>query len=346
MPGISSASADRRSLDRVWQGVASRARRSATAYGMYVLRRGEVAGEYYAGSRRAGANAVPVDPAARFNVYSVRKAYIGFATAWAIQHGFFRSVDDRLAQYVDSEPKSVLGDTTIRHVLTHSHGLDGEPGKVFRRFAPGRQWHYTNTGTHLLGEALLTATGESVATLLRRLIFEPLSFVETGWETAEGEALVADSGSGGKRLPLTLGDDGGTGRNLYVSARELARFGWLHLSRGRLADAPPGAARVEPEAFALAGTLQTPQEFARRQPRHGFFWWMQTGGPDRSEIGARVPVGSYQIVGMSGCVCLVVPSLELVAVRVYNGLGGNRLSFVRDVKDFGNDIVKWALSAK
>lgn len=331
-----------RTLDAVWETIQARSIQAATACSLYVLREGRVAGEFYAGRHHGRPDALSVGPASRFNVYSVRKTYIGFAAAWAISHGFIGSVDDRVADYLDSVSERLLGGTTIRHLLTHSHGLDGEPGRLFRRFAPGEQWHYTNTGIRLLCDAVFAATGETVGALVRRLILEPSGFSESGWEAVAGRTLVADNGFRGRELPLVLGDDGGAGRNLYVSARDLARFGWLHLSKGSLA----GRDTVEPDAFALSTAVQTPAAFPKRLPRHSFCWWVQTGGGERSEIGARVPAGSFQIVGMSGCVCLVVPAFDLVAVRMCNGVGGNRLSFVRDVKAFGNDIVEWAARTK
>ena len=331
-----------RSLDAVWEGVLqARARHGATACGLYVLRGGRLAGEYYAGRSRGNPAALPVGPASRFNVYSIRKTYIGFAVAWAVIHGFIE-VDDRLADYVDSVPAHLLAGTAIRHVLTHTHGLDGAPGRMFRRFAPGESWHYTNTGVSLLCEAVLAATGETVGALVRRLILEPLLFGESGWEGSASRMLVSDSGIRKRELPFVLDDDAGAGRNLYVSARELARWGGLHLAGGR-AGRRDG---VEQAAFALATADQTPDTLPKRLPRHGFFWWLQTGGGERSEIGARVPKGAFQIVGMSGCVCLVVPALDLVAVRMYNGVEANRLTFVRDVKNFGNTIVEWAIHTK
>ncbi|MHB1627004.1 MAG: serine hydrolase domain-containing protein [Bacilli bacterium] len=297
-----------------------------------VVDHGRIVAEWYSGRHHHGPEAAKVTKDTQFNVYSVRKSYIGLALALAVADLAVGSVDDLASQYVDSVDKALLGETTLRHLLTHTHGLDGARGAVRRVFAPGRSWRYNNTGVDLLCEAIVRATGRTVAELLRERVFAPLSFVQTDWRSRQTDAMAWDVCREGSNPTVTLGAPDGAGRNLFVSARELAYWGFLHVRRGVV----DGRQIVPADAIAMAVSDQTPAALDGRWPRHGFYWWVQgTAGSRIGELCGRLPAGSHQIVGMSGCLCLVVPEWDLVAVRMYNGMCANRETFVKQVREFG-----------
>ncbi|WP_223282891.1 serine hydrolase domain-containing protein [Neobacillus kokaensis] len=81
-----------------------------------------------------------VDP--QFHIASVRKSYIGFATAYAVFNGFIDSIDDPITKYLSFTNEEFLKNITIRHLLTHTHGLNTIDGKLIREFAPGQSWGY------------------------------------------------------------------------------------------------------------------------------------------------------------------------------------------------------------
>jgi hypothetical protein len=71
----------------------------------------------------------------------------------------------------------VLGEITVRHVLTHTTGLpnwrpQGSPLEPLR--PPGQRWGYSGEGFVLLQEHLERRTGSSIATLARDRVFGPL----------------------------------------------------------------------------------------------------------------------------------------------------------------------------
>lgn len=270
-------------------------------------------------------------PGSRFNVYSVRKAFIGLAVASAMCERRMEGPDAPVGPLVGGIPPGVLEGVTLRHLLTHTHGVDFSRGEWFRRFRPGTGWHYTNAGVDLLTRAFSSATGETVAEAVARRVFRPCGFTQTGWEEALSGELVADVQPDGRQALHTLGGASGTDRNLYASARELALWGRLHLRSGRVAQGPA----LPAEAFSLATEVLTPASLPRRLPRNGFFWWIQEDRAALTEIGGRVPAGSYQIVGMGGAVCLVMPALDAVAVRLCNSLARGAGSVLR-VREFGN----------
>ncbi|MCY0876736.1 MAG: serine hydrolase [Firmicutes bacterium] len=312
----------------------ARKRRAVTASALFVLQGGEVVAESYDGDHTPDGKGVAINPSSRFNVYSVRKTYIGLAVSSLLLTKRLLSLDTALSEILPSPDPSLFEGTTIRHLLTHTHGLDEHRGRLYRRFAAGTRWHYTNTGNDLLCQVFFALTRHTVREWLQDHVWTPLGFRESGFESEVSGALVQDVYSPSRGAPMMIGKDDGAGRNLYVSARELAAWGYLHLHAGVV-----GPNQLLPrELFAPVIQEQTPATLDRRYPRHGFFWWLQKIGVRANEIGARVPQGAFQIVGMSGCVCLVIPSLDVVAVRMHNSLGG-RLTFVHETRAFGDAVV-------
>ena len=300
-------------------------RNGSSAAALVIIRDGQIVAEWYDGRQKLDRNSRAVQSDSRFNVYSVRKSYIGFAVSFALQQGLIHSLDDPVSCYLNDPAPLILGRTTVRHLLTHTHGLDGEEGALVRRFEPGKKWHYTNAGVLLLNRLVEKVLGLTVTQLLQKEVFLRNGFTSTSWCEQENDKLVYDVTAFRRQAPLLLGSDRGDDRNLYVSARELAMWGFLHLSKE--------------EIFQQAITVQTPATLDRHLPRQGFCWWIQTSGVRMSELGNQVPEGSAQILGFSGCLCLVIPEYRVVAVRMYNSFGG-RLTFVRDARNFGDRLME------
>jgi hypothetical protein len=63
-----------------------------------------------------------------------------------------------------------------------------------------------------------------------------------------------------------------------------------------------------------------------------------------SEIGNTLPIGTFQILGITGCVCLGIPQYNLVAVRMYNQKGPNpkEYDYLKDIKTWGDLVLECA----
>ncbi|KZZ84153.1 serine hydrolase domain-containing protein [Bacillus sp. SJS] len=294
----------------------------ATALSCLILQDGKTVYESYTGthSREYGAKKVQED--SRFNIASIRKSYIGFALACMIAEGEIRGLDQNLYAYFPEIP--VIEGTTIRHVLTHTHGLAEKDGKWIRMFPPGENWFYNNAGVNLLISLLQTVSGKTVAQILDEQVFQKAGFSESGWEKSE-ENLVLNFLSD----PSLQLDDSGVDSNLYCSTRDLAKWGELFLARGK------NAGILTPDAFNEMTSVQftgLPQ-----LPKHGYFWWVKEEDFPKNEIGPNVPKGSYQLLGITGCICLVMPEYNAVAVRMLNQAGQNRnFDYMDDVRTFGD----------
>lgn len=115
----------------------------SSASSLYILKDNEVILEHYNGKHSNSDDAAPITSSSQFNVASARKSYLGLVIAYALYEGKIKSLDDFAVDYFDEIDKKILGKTTIRHLVTHSHGLhQKEDGTIYREFEPGRSWAY------------------------------------------------------------------------------------------------------------------------------------------------------------------------------------------------------------
>jgi CubicO group peptidase (beta-lactamase class C family) len=270
-------------------------------------------------------------------VASVRKSYIGFAVAYALYHGFISSIDDPVSDYILTLDPSIIQGTTIRHLLTHTHGLKSNHGKIEREFLPGQGWAYRGVGIDMLCEIVHKTTGNSIAQILYKQVFDPLEFKETGWYAATHENLVDVIREPNDPLWETFESTSGDKSNMYISARELAYWGYLHLNRGNVL----GKQVVPKNIIEMVTSLQSPVLQDRDLPQNGFPWFVIDYPAKRNEIGELVPKGSYQILGYTGVTLLVVPEYRTVAVRMFNSWGSpSGYDYLADVRGFRDCVMQ------
>lgn len=207
-----------------------------------------------------------------FRAASVTKTFTAASILRLVEDGRL-GLDDPVARHLPAEYDAALraggyatDSITIRHLLTHTSGLHdyatderyyaavlGDPMHRWTRmeqvraamewsrprFAPGADYHYSDTGYVLLGEIIERLSGQPMARAFRTLLgFERLGLDETYMETLE----PAPAGAGELSHPYfgeadTRGWDpsfdlyGGGG--MVASARDLARF-YRALLRGEV----------------------------------------------------------------------------------------------------------------
>jgi D-alanyl-D-alanine carboxypeptidase len=171
-----------------------------------------------AGHASFGATA-PLDPAATFRIASVTKTFVAAAILRLVESGRI-GLDDPVAAHLRPATVSLLrahgyevDAMRVRHLLTHTSGLyDYAEDPAYQTFvlghghhhwtrgaqlrfamthgrpvaAPGRTFHYADTGYILLGEMLERETHLSLAAALRSLVgFDRLGLRSTYLETFE-----------------------------------------------------------------------------------------------------------------------------------------------------------------
>ena len=198
---------------------------------------------------------------------------------------------------------------TLEHLLTMTSGLAFEeiydpdtdatqmlfrPGDVGAFGAakplvdpPGEVWSYSSGTTNILCDVVQEATGAG-AELAHEVLFTPLGMTTAVLEPDQTGGLVCSS-------------------FLYATARDWARFGQLYLDDGVWA-----GERLLPEGWVAAST--TPVAGATETP-YGYQWWLNEG-PDGQLRMPSAPADAYWASGNEGQQVVVVPSAELVVVRL------------------------------
>ncbi|XKE94562.1 beta-lactamase family protein [Metaplanococcus flavidus] len=307
-----------------------------TGSALLIMQDGEIVVEEYWGTHSKDENAKKVQETTQFHIASVRKCYIGFAAAYAVHEGLIRSIDDLVTEYVLTDEAELFKGVTIRHLLTHTHGLKNSSDKIQKEFSPGESWAYRGIGIDTLTEVIENAVGKSIAEILTEQVFSKLNFTETGWHSEMNENLVdvirdPDDSSWYNGTSVS-----GNERNMYVSVRELAKWGELHLNKGRIA----GEQIVPSDIIELATSVQSPEMMDGDLPQNGFLWFVKDLPAKKTEIGEAVPEGSFQILGYTGVTLLVIPKYNLVAVRAFNSFGSPAgYDYLEDVLKFGDAVV-------
>ncbi len=150
--------------------------------------------------------------------------------------------------------------------------------------APGTRFVYNSGATELLSQLLKQGTGKHAHEYAAEQLFAPLGITNTHWKTT----------------PTGLADTEG---GLYLTARDLAKLGYLYLKDGVW-----DGRRILPEGWVARST--TPLIDTRpgqpRSRKYGYQWWVL---PTRD--GATT---AYAALGYGGQRLIVVPELEIVAV--------------------------------
>jgi CubicO group peptidase (beta-lactamase class C family) len=311
---------------------------------VFIIHKDTVVLEQYLGKQSDAHDARRVQADTQFHAASVRKSYIGFAVSYALFHGCINSIDDLVLSYLPELEESVWKGTTIRHLLTHTHGLKQEGNRTVREFAPGSNWSYKQIGIEALTRIVKRTTNKSVADIIHESVFIPLGFNESDWYSKKHNQLVDvmlryEGDEDWSTSESTEGDK----MNMYVSARELAYWGYLHLKKGNI----NGEQVVPSEIIEMAASLQSPPNLHKDLPQNGFLWFVKDLPAKKSEIGHDVPKGSYQILGFTNVTLLVIPEEEVVAVRMFNSFGSpDGYDYLSDVRSFGDTVMKCVTTKK
>lgn len=307
----------------------------SSASSLYILKDNEVILEHYNGNHSNSDEAAPITSSSQYNVASARKSYLGLVIAYALYEGKIKSLDDYAVDYFSEMDEQLLGKTTIRHLVTHSHGLhEKDDGTIFREFEPGRGWTYRGINVFMMTWLVNKLFKKSFPELLTERVFLPLGLNETAWQTNENEALVKEIINPDIEGSYKLGRfNDGTESNLHTTAREFAHWGNLHLKKGFM----NGKQIVPEEVIEIATQIQSPIYKDNILPQNGLFWYVQGTPAAYSEIGERVPKGSYQILGITGPTLLVIPEYNVVVAKMYNkryNYGGN--NYLYYLREFSN----------
>ncbi|MER2171958.1 MAG: serine hydrolase domain-containing protein [Psychrobacillus psychrodurans] len=224
----------------------------------------------------------------------------------------------------------------MRHLITHSHGLTMLNEKVIKEFEAGTKWAYRGINVELISVIIQSTTQKTIAEILQDEVFTPLQFTETNWYNTFDDTFVEVIGAESNKHWSASKNIDGSKMNMYVSARELAKWGLLHLNKGVINDEQV----IDPAILKLATTLQNPSFENVDTPENGIFWFVKSSQAKKSEIGPLVPNGAFQILGYTTVTLLVISSENIVAVKAFNSFGNPEgYDYLKDVRGFGDKII-------
>jgi CubicO group peptidase (beta-lactamase class C family) len=252
------------------------------------------------------------------NVHSMRKSVLSILIGMNVDRGIFK-IDKTLSELGIGD-KGGLSDiekrATVQQLLEARSGIYHpaayETREMFAArpargsFKPGENWYYNNWDFNALGTIFKGFTGKNVFESLRDDLAVPLQFEDFDFST--DTKFVYESVSDHPAYTMRL------------SARDLARLGWLMAQNGKWKDKQLVSAKWIAEstnAYSTAGP----------GVGYGYLWWVGING---MAFQNRFPGKVFSARGHLGQYLLVVPGLELVIVhKVDSESAGSSSHFLR-----------------
>ncbi|MBR1235960.1 serine hydrolase [Bradyrhizobium sp. AUGA SZCCT0182] len=250
-------------------------------------------------------------PADRFVSHSMAKSIVSLAVGMALAEGRIGSLDDLVSKYVPKLAGSPYGETTIRHVLRMSSGVqfkeayDGNDDltrftiarnregsiSALRQFqtreaVQGARFHYASSETVILAVLLRAVTGTTLSEYLTARLWQPMG--------AEADATW---------VRTTDGTEAGSG-SFNATLRDYGRLGMLLANDGAV-----GGKQIVPKDYLLDATdwHRQPKAFTPGKATpyfgYGYQFWLYPGEKRR-----------FGLLGVYGQSIFVDPELKLVMV--------------------------------
>ena len=268
----------------------------------------------------------PYGPNDKHSVESITKSVVGTLIGIAIDQGKLKNTDqklldffpDRMIENLDSRKTSV----TLGNLLSMTPGMDCDDAKVQPGLGratdwvqyfldlpmasePGTKWIYCSGSPHLLSAVLQDETGLDARTYANRNLFVSL-----------GIPQVAEQDWAHDPQGITNGMAG-----LYLTPRDLAKYGYLYLNRGKWDDQQLVSAEWVAQSSHEQAHIGKDEYVGGLDRRFGYLWSIF---PEQ---------GYYGYLGRGGQELFVVPQENLVIVftgALRMGKEGSLLNLIND----------------
>lgn len=244
------------------------------------------------------------------NSFSAAKSIVSILIGAALQQGKIQSLDQKVADYVDSFKDGAKADISIRQVLQMTSGLDfmeaynkaisdtteAYYGKDLRALVdrlgieevPGSTWRYKSGDTQVLALVLEAATNQTLSDYASDALWSKIG--------SEHDAQ------------WSLDDDNGLEKAyccFYSNARDFARIAALYMNAGK---APSGEQIVSAEYVQQSVVPNGVPEANERSPSHwyGLQWWTM--------FYEGYPI--FYARGILGQYVMAIPDLDMIIVRL------------------------------
>jgi CubicO group peptidase (beta-lactamase class C family) len=251
-------------------------------------------------------------------IFSATKSIGAFLTGLAQEQGKLdidKPVSDYLGAGWSNASLSQKTKITVKHLITMTSGLKDDLALSYDT-TPGTRWFYNTTAYHKLYEVLAAAYGKSNALYTNEQLWSKIGMQNSFWDTE------------------TNG-----GPTMSCSARDMARFGSMILSKGSWSGTP-----IMTNAAYFSAMTASSQTL---NPSYGYLWWLNgqssfilpgnTGTSFSGELMPLAPADLIAALGYGDKKIYVVPSKELVVIR--HGMPSNApISYA--LSNFDNEIWK------
>jgi CubicO group peptidase (beta-lactamase class C family) len=267
-------------------------------FGLIVLHHGKIVKEQYWG----GWTKDKV-----YYIASAGKSVAAFVTGIAQQDGIL-NINNKTSQYLGtgwtSLPLAKENLITIKNQLTMTTGLDDgvpdqdctTPACLIYKADAGNRWAYHNAPYHLLQNVIAVASNKTFNAYSKEKLFDKIGMPKAFW----------------------------LNYIMYCTTREASRFGSLMLNKGNW----DGTALLNDNAYftAMTNTSQT------YNLSYGYLWWLN-GKPSTmvpqsqivfpTSLVPNAPADMYMALGKDDKKIYIVPSLDVVVVRLGDNATGN-----------------------
>lgn len=264
-------------------------------YSLLVIRHGFLVYEQYYN----GADKDTYNP-----VYSVTKSVMSALTGIAIRDNLFTGVDQKISEIIPDYLNNTMDDNkkniTIEHVLTMTGGLetiDNDYGGYFSsqdwlayalakpmKDSPGEKFEYNTGLTHALSKMIQEKAKMNAMEYAKEQLFNPMNIQVDYWD-----------------CDMTGCYGGGTG--LYLTPRDMAKFGYLYLNKGKWDEQ-----QLIPEEWVEASTSMKVNAYDGLD--YGYLFWIQ---PITNKATNKT-YDSYRADGAGGQKVVVIPELDTIVV--------------------------------
>lgn len=288
-------------------------------WAIVVVRNGYLVAEWFG---------MPAMPATTFDVWSCTKSATGIAFGMLFDDSRNHKLPNDLKIDLDSTAYDFIPEgypltdprkeeIQLKHLLSMTSGIPGEDqgltsipvapgrgeyelalGKDASRFgisaatmtaAPGEVWDYSDAAFAHLSLIFAAAEHQEIRDYMKERVFQPIGMQNFGWDLQGGAGHIG---------PHTNAHSG-----LRVSARDFARLGYLMAHHGAWE-----GRQIVPEWWIELATRSS-QNLNRD---YGYTFWVNTAGTHWP----KAPKDAFAFQGYAANRCYIVPSLDLVVVRL------------------------------
>ncbi len=271
-----------------------------STFGLIILHKGKIVKEqYWNGWHKYS----------RYYIASAGKSVVAFLAGIAQQDGII-NINNRTSQYLgtgwSSLPLAKENLITVKHQLSMSTGLDDgvpdqdctTPACLIYKADAGTRWSYHNAPYHLLQTVLANASGKTFNLYSREKLFDKIGMPNAFW----------------------------LNYIMYCTTREAARFGLLVSGKGKWNGTPV----LNDETYIKAMTTSS-QTY---NLSYGYLWWLNGKASSMvpgsqvvfpTSLAPNAPADMYMALGKDDKKIYVVPSLDVVVVRLGDDAGSAAL---------------------